>query len=267
MIQIRASEKLKSNIALAFFDILGTSEKINRGQYNKVYKFYTYMSNLCSQEEIPLSFSNLPGHSFFSTNADIVLNSPMQHAFFSDTFIIWIEYEPIWGMSLRGFYEKCMDIFIEATKRGIPLRGAISRGLAIMDTERNIYLGKPIVEAARAEAAQNWLGIALTKSCKEANVSEAWLLLPYEKHIKENINTDVENILFTNCVLDWPKHWRKTQKTDIIKQIDKMNHSKKFSSYYENTIEFVKYSEKNNNFWKEKLPPAPPLKPFIVLDK
>lgn len=253
----------ESNIALAFFDILGTSEKIRSGQYNKVYNFYSYMVDLCSEEQIPISFSNLPGH--FNEDADVVLNCPLKHAFFSDTFMIWIEYEQLFGMSLRGFYEKCMDVFIEAIKQGIPLRGAISRGTAIMNVEKNIFLGKPIVEAARAEAAQNWMGIGLTRSCQQAEISEAWLLLPYTDHIKATQTKNSKDILFTNCVLDWPKYWRNTQDNDVIPIIEKMNDDAAFSSYYDNAIKFVNYSAQNPNFWDNKLPPTPPLKPIIVM--
>lgn len=263
MVEAKVEEK---NIALAFFDILGTSEKIRCGQYDRVYEFYSYMVDLCAEEQIPISFSNLPGH--FGHGGDIVLNFPMKHAFFSDTFIVWVEYEDFFGMSLRGFYEKCMDIFVEAIKRGIPLRGAISRGTAIMDEERKLYLGKPIVEAARAEAAQNWMGIALTRSCQEASISEAWLLLPYTEHIKEAYRNKQKSkdVLFTNCVLDWPKYWRNTQDNEVISLIQKMNDDATFSSYYDNAIRFVNYSKENDDFWKDKLPPPPPLVPFIVMD-
>ena len=250
------------NIALAFFDILGTSEKIKSGQYQEVYKFYSHMAQLCSEEQIPISFSRLPGYN--DRNSNIVLNYPLKHAFFSDTFIIWIELQQSFGMSLRGFYEKCMDVFIEALKQGIALRGAVSRGTAIMDEEKKIYLGKPIVEAARAESAQNWMGIALTKSCQESTVSEAYLMLPYDKHIKQQSVGNGQEPLFTACVLDWPKHWRNTNEGNIIPLIQKMNADIRFSSYYDNAIDFVKYSEENKNFWKDKLPPTPPLKPLIV---
>lgn len=255
----------RKNIVLAFFDILGTSQKIKSGHYDKIYDFYSYMADLCSAEEIPISFSKLPGH--INDGADIVLSIPMKHAFFSDTFIIWIEYEQCFGMSLRGFFEKCMNIFIEAIKRGIPLRGAISRGDAIMDEGKKLYLGEPIVEAARAEAIQNWLGIGLTKSCQELSVSEARMLLPYTEHIKEShINNikEEKDILFTNCVLDWPKYWRETQKDDVNPLIERMNNDCVFSSYYDNAIKFVNYSKENSEFWEDKLPPMPPLKPFIV---
>lgn len=251
-------------IALAFFDILGTSEKIKCGEYNQVYDFYAYMVDLCSEEQIPISFSKLPGH--FDVGADIVLNFPMKHAFFSDTFIIWVEYEQLFGMSLRGFYEKCMDIFIEAIKRGIPLRGAISRGTAIMDEEKKLFLGTPIVEAARAEAAQNWMGIALTSSCQQATLSEAWLLLPYTEHIKKEHIKSSKGTLFANCVLDWPKYWRETQREDVEPFIQKMNEDASYSTYYDNAIKFVHHSKSNADFWVDKLPPPPPMKPFIVMD-
>lgn len=255
----------EKDIALAFFDILGTSEKIRCGQYDKVYDFYSYMVDLCAEEQIPISFSGLPGYS--NVDADMVINFPMKHAFFSDTFIIWVEYMDLFGMSLRGFYEKCMHIFTEAIKRGIPLRGAISRGKAIMDEEKRLYLGQPIVEAARAEAAQNWMGIGITRSCQEAAISEARLLLPYTEHIKEDYIKNGKYILFTACALDWPKYWRNTQDGNVIPIIKDMIDDAAFSSYYDNAIKFVDYSKENDTFWEDKLPPDPPLKPIIVLTK
>ena len=258
------TDKRKS-IALAFFDILGTSQKINSDQYDEIYDFYSYMVDLCSEEQIAISFSNLPGHT--RDGSDIVLSIPMKHAFFSDTFIIWIEYDELFGMSLRGFFEKCMHIFTEAIRRGIPLRGAISRGDAIMHEEKKLYLGKPIVEAARAEIAKNWLGIGVTRSFEEMCVSEARLVLPYEDHIKEshfNSIKEYDDVLFVHCALDWPKYWRNMYDEDVIPFIKRMNNNYAFSSYYDNAIKFVNYSKENEDFWEDKLPPTPPLKPFIV---
>lgn len=250
------------NIVLAFFDILGTSEKIKHEQYDKVYDFYCYMVNLCSEERIPLSFYALPGHPH--DGSEIVILFPINHAFFSDTFIVWIECHDLFGMSSRGFFEKCMKIFIEALKYGIPLRGAISRGSAIMDSQNNIYLGKPIVEAAKAEVAQNWLGIGLTSSFQETTVSETHLLLPYHDHIKEKYMEKNKEILFVEAVLDWPKYWRNVEKDSPIPYIQAMNTDGNFSSYYDNAIKFVNYSFENRNFWDDKIPPSPPMRPKIV---
>lgn len=167
-------------------------------------------------------------------------------------------------MSSRGFFEKCMEIFIEALKYGIPLRGAISRGSAIMDEQNNIYLGKPLVEAARAEVAQNWLGIGLTSSFQETTLSETHLLLPYHDHIKEKYLEKSKDILFVEAVLDWPKYWRNVEKDSPIPYIQAMNIDEYFSSYYDNAIKFVNYSFENRNFWEDKIPPSPPMRPKIV---
>lgn len=67
------------NIVLAFFDILGTSEKIKHEKYDRVYDFYCYMVNLCSEESIPLSFYALPGCPH--DGSEIVICVPMNHAF------------------------------------------------------------------------------------------------------------------------------------------------------------------------------------------
>lgn len=71
--------------------------------------------------------------------------------------------------------------------------------------------------------------------------------------------------MFTNCVLDWPKYWRNTQNEEVIPLLKRMNNKIEFSSYYDNAIKFVNYSEKNADFWEDKIDPPPPLKPFIVL--
>lgn len=256
------------NIALAFFDVLGTSALISHGSYQKVYKYYSLLSKLCSEEEIPIAFSRLPGTR--SESNRILLSCSLHHAYFSDTFIIWIEInddDEQFGLDLQGFYEKCMEIFIESIKQRIPLRGAIAKGLAIMDEENKLFLGKPIVDAVKAEKQQNWMGIGFTASCQQMHIEEARLCLPYTKHIKKkaNIQSEVQP-LFVNCVLDWPKYWRETESQSVVPIIEEMNQDEQFSSYYDNAVTFVKYSLENNHFWEQKLPSPRPLRPFIVLD-
>lgn len=56
-----------------------------------------------------------------------------------------------------------MEFFCQAIFAGIPLRGCLSTGMALMDQEKTIYFGDPIVEAARGETAQYAIGIAFGK--------------------------------------------------------------------------------------------------------
>ncbi len=260
--------KDEKTIALAFFDILGTSAKIAQGNYQKVYQYYSLLSQLCSEEDVPIAFSHLPGS--VGGDSRILLSCPLHHAYFSDTFIIWIEItdaDEEFGLDLQGFYEKCIEIFIASMKQGIPLRGAIAKGRSIMDEENKLFLGKPIVDAARAESRQNWMGVAFTASCQQMRIEEARLCLPYTDHIKkETVKQPDGEPLFVNCVLDWPGYWRKTENKNVIPIIAKMNDDERFSSYYDNAIKFVNYSLEQEHFWDYKLPPPRPMRPFIVLD-
>jgi hypothetical protein len=239
---------------MAFFDIMGSSQRIASGQLETVYNFYSYMTELCAKQTVPLSF---PGVLPEEKGKEIVCLFPVKHAFFSDTFILWVENDSFMKPRFGGFYEWCTHIFIEAIKRGIPLRGAISRGQAIMDDDKKIYLGEPIVEAAKLEHMQSWLGVTLGLSCRMIQPTEVFCLLPYNQHLKTEIIKSPNNIevmaegkvrnmavgwggIASNFVLDWPRIWRNQENADSVEAISKLNTDSKFSIYYDNTVEFIK---------------------------
>lgn len=62
-----------------------------------------------------------------------------------------------------------MDFFCQAIISGIPLRGCIATGTAIMDTEKSILFGKLIVEAACGETERDAIGICFGKSFKNSH--------------------------------------------------------------------------------------------------
>jgi hypothetical protein len=47
------------------------------------------------------------------------------------------------------------------------LRGAIAYGELFVDPERNLFFGKPIVDAYKLEQKQQWSGVALTESARK----------------------------------------------------------------------------------------------------
>lgn len=249
----------EKEIVLAFFDILGSSKRLMNNEYQKVYEFYQYMVKLCSETEVPLShpeiLHNIP-------DKEILILHPMHHAFFSDTFILWVEYNEFLQPRMGGFYEKCSTIFIEAIKKGIPLRGSIAKGTAIMDEDNKLYLGKPLAEAAKAEPAQQWLGIGLTKSCENIYPTEARYLFPFKEHIKKE-----KEDLLSIAVLDWARYFRETEKDNPTPYIDKMNTDNKFAIYYEITKKYIQLSKEHSDFMKPLEDIAPPIVPMIVLRK
>lgn len=105
----RAREK---QILIAFFDILGTSRLLNTGEFHKVYNYYLDMIKLCNDRHTPIAVCNpLFGKrkSFGDLNdvitdlADFdtpyhIINYDLSHAFFSDTFLLWIEIDSFFNL-------------------------------------------------------------------------------------------------------------------------------------------------------------------------
>lgn len=258
-------KKIKEKqILIAFFDILGTSQLLNTGEFHKVYNYYSDMVKLCNDNYTPITICNpLFGKREMLSNlngvmADLadfdtpyhIINYDLSHAFFSDTFLLWIEMDSFLRPLIGGFLEKCGIVFCEALKRGIPLRGTISVGTSIMDEENHIFLGKPLAEAAKAEPHQRWLGIAIGKSVVELieqfHPMDMEYLLPFCNHMKYDSDP-----LLSDFVLDWFTYWNKNEDADVKEIIESMNTEKIFDSYYKNTLLYVMASKQRYAIWNE----------------
>lgn len=149
-----------------------------------------------------------------------------------------------------SFLQVCMEFFCEAVKAGIPLRGCISTGMATMNKHQSIFLGKPLVEAARGEPAQNAIDVAFGRSFNNYHPVYNRYFIPYLGNIKDN---DKKSEFLSPMMLDWPQFWRNHHEyKDIAVCIAKMNTNPAFSGYYENAIKFAAFSEKNQN-WPEQI--------------
>lgn len=250
----------EKKIALAFFDILGTSKRLNENELQKVYEYYECMVKLCSDDTVPVIIENsLYGKSELikyigNQKPFVLLQTELKNAFFSDTFIMWVELDEQFNSLLVGFFEKCAIVFCEALRRKIPLRGTISVGTAIMDEEKKIFLGKPLVEAAKGETCQNWLGIGLGKSFKSLHTMDTRYVLPYTDYIKTDIKGS--NEILNNYALDWPRWWRENDcgdgYGDINSIIADMNLDTRFAKYYENCLRYYEYSKDGDSIWEKK---------------
>lgn len=254
----------EKQILIAYFDILGTSQLLNTGELHKVYDYYSDMIKLCNDSYIPIAIcnplfnkrellSNLNGVMTDLSDFDTpyhIINYDLRHAFFSDTFLLWIEMDSFLRPLIGGFLEKCGIVFGEALKRGIPLRGVISVGTSIMDEENHIFLGKPLAEAAKAEPHQRWLGIAIGKSVVDSierfHPMDMEYLLPFCNHLKYDSDP-----LLSDFVLDWFAYWNKNENIDVNEMIESMNTKKEFDNYYENTLLYVMASKQRYSIWNE----------------
>ncbi|MDR1761069.1 MAG: hypothetical protein LBR55_01320 [Bacteroidales bacterium] len=197
---------------------------------------------------VPISISNDWKTSAYYFN----INGFVNVGYFSDTFILYMGYniESPWCIPCKetkkepyplllgeeralfypviydkhhlflSFLQTCMEFFCQAIIAGIPLRGCVSTGLAIMNSYKSIFLGAPLVEVARGETAQNALGIAFGKSFNNSHPVYNDYFIPYLAHIKDESKKEV----LSPMVLDWARYWRENfEGIDFKDCINRMN--------------------------------------------
>jgi len=283
---------------IALFDILGFSNFVKENKTQLVLDLYQKTVDLIEKQKsginengnggyfIPVPLSNKwDTHGLTCGTCGWVNVS-----YFSDTFIIYMNYDlRTLGFWLRdeikepyplligeigteyypviysekhsiyiSFLHTCMDFFCRAIIAGIPLRGCISTGLATMNPYKSIFLGKPLVEAARGESAQNSIGIAFGKSFNHSHPVYNNYFIPYLAHIKEktleekNWSLKDGKFPFSPMLLDWARYWRKYFKDiDFRECINRMNTNPNFSAYYDNAVKFFDFSAKHENWFNE----------------
>lgn len=129
----------------------------------------------------------------------------------------------------------------------LPLRGSIGVGPAILDKSNGTYLGLPLVDAARLEKRQRWLGVSFCDSFLRPpyNVIYPDSVIPYSEHFKEEADRRKPCL-----VLDWPRSWRDQKLGDIEAVISELNKDRDHEAYYANTLKFVAHSEQNQDWFR-----------------
>ncbi|MGZ5435670.1 MAG: hypothetical protein ACXWID_09405 [Pyrinomonadaceae bacterium] len=232
-------------MVLALFDVLGFSERVRRIGLDAIYRHYDELINLVrAKAGGKVVISALPtGDGGMVPVSGWLL---IEHTYFSDTILLWCPYHP--AMSIP-FFDVCLDFVCEALARELPIRGCISFGEAIMDRKLGVFLGNPIVEAARGEAAQSWLGVSFGPSLDTPEFSylgDLRMVLPFDQQIKQD-----KGDLVTPLALDWPRRWRDKFQTDPISQLNSLDVDLRFSAYYETARHFCAFSAANPEWWKK----------------
>lgn len=289
---VREVEKQEQLYSVALFDILGFSNFVQNNGNMVILELYNKLISIIHRKESQNSgyaaFSGsvvpVPVSPDWKSNQLVAdANGYIQVCHFSDTFLIYTNFlfkKTAWWLRdsyfepypllicemdtelnplfyeehslYTSFLQVCMEFFCEAIRAGIPLRGCISTGMAVMNKHQSIFVGPPLVEAARGEPAQNAIGVAFGKSFNNYHPVYNRYFMPYFKHIKEH---DKKADFLSPMVLDWPRFWRQhylAKDMTIADYINKMNTIPEFSSYYDNAIKFVDYSKRYEN-WAERI--------------
>ena len=102
------------------------------------------------------------------------VNNLFRTIYFSDTFIFYQEQKGYGDWAFLDVYDIGGMVLSALLANGIPARGAISFGefeVRIDESAKHqVYFGRALIEAYRAEQKENWIGISILRS--------AWL--PYE---------------------------------------------------------------------------------------
>jgi hypothetical protein len=134
--EVRQDTSRTFTSALAFFDVLGFSERVSRIGLDAIYRHYDELIRLVrAKAGGKVVLSALPaGDGGMVHLAGWLL---VEHAYFSDTILLWCPYHA--AMSLP-FYDVCMEFVCEALARELPIRGCITfgevAGHALRDNDR-----------------------------------------------------------------------------------------------------------------------------------
>ena len=234
---------------VALFDVLGFEERLRSDGIRKLVKAYKHLTAVLEQFEggrlvvdaaMPLDGPLPRFHPDGSVETGSSLYSlDVKHAYFSDTLLLWADFDPI---RIRPFCGICVDFFCKALNLGMPVRGAMAVGDAYMNISEKTYIGYPVVEAARVEKAQQWIGMSFGPSFMESRFKGTFwcqYLSWYTAHRKPGYSEYIPGL-----VLDWPKRWRSMFQEDPCRVLADMNKKPKYSSYYEHSIRFAQLSEK-----------------------
>ena len=169
---------------------------------------------------------------------DGYLKLPIRYAYFSDTLLIWT---PLHNAFVGTFLDRCSSLICNALALDVPVRGAVAVGEVILHKKSNTFLGEPLVEAARLEAAQESIGVCLGSSVRKIAFppDRVQRYAPPVKSGKED--------LLSGLVLDWPRHWRSFHQTPLLEKLCSLR-SDAYAKYYDAAIDFVSFS-KSNELW------------------
>jgi hypothetical protein len=165
-------------------------------------------------------------------------------AYFSDSVLFWTHYST---MSLPSFTLLIAEAICFGIESDLPLRGAIAVGELILDKESGTFLGEPLVEAARTEREQQWIGVSFGPSFAEPPYNRQFRLftvLPYKSHYKSVLSPCA-----TGIAVDWPRKWRESRKSDVRPLVRALDRQPEFTEYYARTLAFVDFSERNHDWF------------------
>ncbi|MFX0098343.1 MAG: hypothetical protein ACFFCS_02105 [Candidatus Hodarchaeota archaeon] len=169
----------------------------------------------------------------------------IEHVIFSDTILVWSDID-----DLYLFYSFIKDIIPISLASGLPLRVGIAAGKCYIKPSKNIYVGKPIVDAYLLEESQEWIGCAFHSSCHDLpdfhgkfQYDQPPWVVEYQAPVKTGSSFQ------PRYSLDWMREQRTHLNNASFKQrylieILENQENERIKKKYENTVDFVDHCKR-----------------------
>lgn len=230
---------------IAVLDVLGFERMYRRlgpQRMQEIYERLIAAAQSCTETQA------VGMHEFDDVLVPTMFHFDLGFAYFSDTLLLWA---PLGETHVSPFLARCADVFLEALALGIPLRGAVAAGEAILDQKNGVFLGTPLIDAARLEHAQDWIGVSLTRSCREfLPWLDSSLLLPYTPPCKPETRAELHG----GFALDWPRRAR-ARRVDVPAAFETMHPPESHRRYYDHARDFATHSGKHARWNREERVP------------
>ena len=224
---------------VCLLDVLGFEDILSRIGLRALHSKYELLVERVKQQTGGIDIVPLPD------GATAVGWPEVGNAYFSDSMIFWTRYAGTVG--LFSFTQMIADMICHGLEIALPLRGALAVGDAILDASRGVFLGSPLVEVARLERAQTWIGASFGPSFNEERFRCNFYLntvLPFKSHYKEP-----GSALATGMAVDWPRRWRESRSSEPDTSLKALDVNPAFSSYYEMSLRFAEFSRRNHDWF------------------
>ncbi len=233
----------KTCIVLGFFDVLAFSKRVETEGPEETATVYRQLIESTVKKEAARclgAVSDGTGARYLT-----LFSLDVQTAYFSDTIFMWVPLERVFA---DAFVSHCATFVCEALAMGVPIRGAIALGEAVMDRETGTYIGMPIVEAAECEKIQEWLGVAYASSATwppfMAEVHPN-LFMEYDVPVKAGHEKDIPPV-----ALDWTRRWEELYGTSASSKLSALNSAAPHQKVV-NAIAFAEHCERNRDWHKQ----------------
>lgn len=145
------------------------------------------------------------------TLVDFMRHSDVGVAWFSDTILLYTKNDK--DEAIRSLMSVLSELIFFMMMRQTRLRAGVAYGLAHIDPENALYVGQPIVDAARLEQDQQWAGGALHESACDRlrraagdDPSMDWWVVLYDVPLKGRRTLHTFAVNWNEGI--HPPHWR-----------------------------------------------------------